>query len=312
MNKTLMMSVVFGVAGLMSAAQLTLADSQCQPHDYFDGKPYVKRAKAAEQAGRFKDAYKEAKLSTGECATGVDDTQANALMARVAHKQGLLDEKRGGFLEAADWFEKAQGLDDIKNYDDIDRVMMKYARSAPTDLKVFEKAHGHFTNRHLGPGDPNMKELQRIALANGEKELAGEAKAFTPLRDTRQELSRARDWLQYVDGGKQKVFDRATQRGDSLAKDDAPGPFERALEYYRQVQNTQKEKQLQDRANRLGDAHAGKGEDAVALRYYRIAGRDDKGDKFEKETDTKREKAETQRKKEFKKGQDSLEKELGL
>ncbi len=78
MNKTLMMSVVFGVAGLMSGAQLTLADSQCQPHDYYDGKPYFKRAEAAEQAGRFKDAYKEYRKAYQEAVKGGSDDDSDS------------------------------------------------------------------------------------------------------------------------------------------------------------------------------------------------------------------------------------------
>lgn len=311
MNKAIKACTLLGMAGLIGTAQLTLADGGCEPQDYVDGRPQFNRAQAAEKAGSFDEAYKIGKWLTEGCVSGVDSGQAVALAKRAAHQQGLQDEQQGRFLEAADWFRTKQWHDNVISHEDIDRVMMKSARTS-ADPDVFQTSHYYFQERKLGREDPRLQELINIAKTNGERELANEAKAFTPLRDTLAELSRASSWFKYVDSGVNKVFDRATQRGDSLVREEAPGPFERALEYYRHVENTAKENELRDRANRLGDVHAGKGEDALALRYYEIAARGDKAEQFRQKSEARQEKNETQRKKTFADGQKSLEEELGF
>jgi hypothetical protein len=300
-------AIAFATAGLLGAIQIAQADG-CRREEEFDARPIMKRAQDAEQAGRFKDAHAETRRIYQEpCATGVDDRQIKTFRTRVARKQAELDEKQGRFADAADWFGKTE------SYADVDRVMMKHAKSAPTDLRVFGGAFNYFDRgRQAGRSEAHVAELKKMAAANGERELANEEKRFTPLRTTTDELEKARDWYRYVDGGEKKVLDRAVKRGDTLAKDDAVGPLERALAYYRYAHDAAKEKQVKDRAAKLGDTHAGKGEHALAVRYYELAGQNEKARQLGARAEAQQQKSETQRKQQFDKDQKALEKELGL
>jgi hypothetical protein len=194
-----------------------------------------------------------------------------------------------------------------------DRAMLKFAHAAPQDLKVFKKAFAFFNGgRPGGRSEAHLKEVRKIAAANGERELAGEDKTFSPVRDTQEELTRARDWLLYVDGGEKQVFERAVRRGDALARDDAAGPLERALAYYRFARHAAKEKALRDRAARLGEQHAAKGDSALAVRYFELAGQKGKAAQLAGDVKAQEKKAETRRRQAFDKDTKSLEKDLGL
>lgn len=66
MKKTTLMSVVFGVASLIGATQLALADSECTPADDKAGAAQLKKAEDSESAGKLKAAY-EAARKLGDC-----------------------------------------------------------------------------------------------------------------------------------------------------------------------------------------------------------------------------------------------------
>ena len=111
-------------------------------------------------------------------------------------------------------------------------------------------------------------------------------------------------------------------------QDERPKSFSYAKEYYGLGSLSEKIKKLTEQANRLGDAHAKKGEYATAVAYYYIS---DTGEneakikemeaRLEKQNEKKEQEAQKaiqemtkdeKKQKEFKKGQEELEKEFGF
>ncbi len=292
------------LAGLSAAVR---ADDVCEEREKFDGRPYVQRAQTAEQAGRFKEAHAEASKAMSVCARQIDAAQVQAMTRRLAGKIGEQEERAGRPEEAARWYLQAERVPDA------DRAMLKHAQAASQNPAAFHKAWSYFDRgRPGGRSASHIEELRKIAAANGERELAAEGKHFTPLRDTLDELGRARDWLRYVDRGEERVNARAVARGDALARDDAPGPLERALPYYRFAGDAAREKALRERAGRLGDAAAAKGDAAAAVRYYELAGLTGKAAQLARNVKAQEQKAEAKRRQAFDKDTKALEKELGL
>lgn len=166
-----------------------------------------------------------------------------------------------------------------------------------------------------------LGKLQAIATKEGEASLAEEGRIFgarkksvAAKRDTLAELNKARDWFGLF-GQESRANDRAVQRGDALLTDDSRKSLELAISYYEfpidNLRETRVEK-VRVKARRLGDAHLAKGEKTIAAEYYQLAGLGDKAEKLREADEAEREKAETKRRDRFKKGQKSLEKELGL
>jgi hypothetical protein len=306
------------MAAMMGATQLALADSDCNASNTTDGRPYFKRAQAAEQAGRFKDAFKEANtLLEGDCFTGYDSREVRALLNRVLNKQGSLSEKQGRLDEAFDNYIRSYRYEDqdkIK-YTDADRVKMKQVNASPRDRQVVSGAIAYFQGRNdrIGQDGARVTELRQLAAKNADFELANEEKAFSARKESFDELGKAKDWLYLVgESAAKKVRDRAEQRGDTLAKEDIYRHLENAKRYFSFAEAKQKEKALQDKALRLAQEHEKKGEINQAKDFYSLAGESAKGNELQAKSDAQHKKSEDKRQKQFKKGQDDLEKELGL
>ena len=246
-----------------------------------------------------------------------------------------------------------------------DRMMSQFVRSRTKDIEAFRIGVIHFfqgfnggvnnaeTLRDLekqaksNPGDKALqekigylKELEKIALRNIDEELVQEEKAFNkkempfeqknkPVMESREHLIVARDWYNLFSDLKQnKAVERAEKRGDTLTKDEKPQSLANAKDYYRLADDDPKVRKVTDQANRLGDAHAKKGDYATAVAYYYIS---DTGEneakinemesRLEKENEKKEQEKQKaiqemtkdkNKQKEFKKGQEELEKELGF
>jgi hypothetical protein len=289
------------LAGFFAPA---FGDGGCDQADLGSGRPFVNRAQAAEQRGDFEGAFKELHRVPA-CAPDVDFKQLSAVRLRVARRAGEQAEKAGRYESAASWFREAESPQDE------DRAMDEWGKSATRDLSVFEKVYRYF--EHGRPNATRVAELQRIAARNADDELAKEDKAFpTALHTTTDMLSQARQWLRYTDVGEKKAYDRAVVRGDTLARDESPETFRRALDYYHYANNNQRETALKDRARKLGDANERKGESLVAAQYYDISGDRDKSESLRKRTAAQMQKDESARRKKFTSDQKALEKELGL
>jgi hypothetical protein len=187
--------------------------------------------------------------------------------------------------------------------------MLKQVKAKPDDINTVSSALTHFGNRK---DEARQKELRAHAARNADRWLAAEDKAFQTRKDSLPELEKAKDWLYHAGSGPGKARERAEQRGDTLAADEARRALETALRYYRFADKPHKQQQVKDQAQRLGDNHARKGEHQQAVDYYRIAGPDAKADGLEKKSGADRSKAEAKRQDQFKQDQKALEKELGL
>ena len=318
MKKTIILYIAFSVAGLMGATQFAQADSDCNASNTTDGRPYFKRAQAAEQAGRFKDAYKEANtLLAGDCFTGYDSREVRALLNRVLYKQGSQSEKQGRLDDAFDnYIGSYRYVDQEKiKYTDADRVKMKQVNASPRDRKIVSGAIAYFQGRNdrIGQDDARVTELHQLAAKNADLEFANEAKAFAARKESFTELESAKDWLVLIgDAEVKKMRDRAEQRGDTLVKEDIYRHLENASRYYSFAEAKPKEKALKEKALRLAQEHEKKGEITQATEFYSLAGASAKGNELQAKSETQHKKSEEKRQKQFKKGQDDLEKELGL
>ena len=249
---------------------------------------------------------------------------------------------------------------------EADRMMLQFIQSKPKDLGAFRTALGHFSQRLDGgldnvetlwdlekqaksnPGDQplqrkvgHLQELEKIASKNIDEALVQEEKAYSrynrkemvfgqkPIEESLQHLSIAHDWYNlFGDPKTNKVAERAEKRGDAMMQDERPKSFSYAKEYYGLGSLSEKIKKLTEQANRLGDAHAKKGEYATAVAYYYIS---DTGEneakikemeaRLEKQNEKKEQEAQKaiqemtkdeKKQKEFKKGQEELEKEFGF
>lgn len=218
----------------------------------------------------------------------------------------------------------------VKNFE-ILRELEKEAKSNPGDKP---------SQTRVG----RLKELEKIALKNIDEALVQEEKAYNskqtafeaafsqknkPAIESQQQLGVARDWYNlFSDLKGNKAVERAERRGDALAKNETPQSLANAKWYYSFAEDAEKVRKVTEQANRQGDAHAKKGDYATAVEYYNIS---DTGEneaklnemhsRLEKENEQKeqaKQKAlqdmtkDEKKQKEFKKGQEDLEKELGF
>ncbi len=263
----------------------------------------MKKAEASEKAGKLKEAFSSARTVAWECLGNDAGKRREALMKRVGRTLGDQEEKQGRLKEAFDWYQAA-GLEA-----DADRVMLKRANAKPDDTNAVGNAIGHFKHRN---NEARVKELRGLASRNVDKWLAAEEKAFAARKESRDELGKARDWVYYAGSGSGKVAERAEKRGDTLAADSARRPIENAIAYYEFAEKPQKARSVRDKARKLGDEHARKGENRLAVEFYQIAGDSSKAEALEKKSEAEKQKSESARQDKFKKEQQSLEKELGL
>jgi hypothetical protein len=302
MKKTTMIYVVYCVVGLVSAMQFALADSECTPQDDKAGAAQMKKAEDSERAGKLKEAYQAASKLGNACLPSGGYQRNKAMLQRVGLQLGQQEEKQGRLAAAFDWY---KGSD---NDADAGRVKMKQVNASPRDRQVVSNAIDYF-----GHNDPRAAELRQLAAKNGDLELANEEKAFAARKESFDELGRAKDWFYLVgESAAKKVRERAEQRGDTLVKEDIYRHLENAKRYFDMAEAKQKEKALQDKALKLAKEHEKKGEIKQATDFYSLAGESAKGNELQERSDAQHKKSEEKRQKQFKKGQDDLEKELGL
>jgi len=303
MKKTILMSLVFVVAGLAGATQLALADSECTPADDKAGAAQLKKAEDNERAGKFKEAY-QAASKLGDCLPEGGYQRQKATLKRVGLQLGQQEEKQGRLAAAFDWYKNSG------NDAEADRVKMKQVNASPRDRQLVSDAIDHFRFKN---NDARVAELRQLAAKNADLELANEEKAFAARKESFDELGKAKDWLYFVgESAAKKVRDRAEQRGDTLVKEDIYRHLENAQRYFDMAEAKQKGKALKDKALRLAQEHEKKGEIKQATDFYSLAGESAKGNELQAKSDAQHKKSEDKRQKQFKKGQDDLEKELGL
>ena len=303
MKKTILMSLVFVVAGLVGATQLALADSECTPADDKAGAAQLKKAEDNERAGKFKEAY-QAASKLGDCLPEGGYQRQKATLKRVGLQLGQQEEKQGRLAAAFDWYKNSG------NDAEADRVKMKQVNASPRDRQLVSDAIDHFRFKN---NDARVAELRQLAAKNADLELANEEKAFAARKESFDELGKARDWFYIVgESAAKKVRDRAEQRGDTLAKEDIYRHLENAKHYFSIAEAKKKEQALKDKALKLAQEHEKKGEITQATDFYSLAGDSAKGNELQAKSETQHKKSEDKRQKQFKKGQDDLEKELGL
>jgi hypothetical protein len=223
-----------------------------------------------------------------------------------------------------------EGQSGVVNHSETFRELEKQAKSNPGDQQLQR------TVGYLG-------ELEKIAFKNIDEALVQEDKAYgkynkremvagqNPIEESLQHLSVARDWYNlFGDPKANKVAERAGKRGDAMMQDERPKSFSYAKQYYDLGSLSETIKKLTEQANRLGDAAAKKDEYAAAVEYYEI-GHSETGEnedkinemhsRLEKESEKKEQAKQKvlkdmtkdeKKQKEFKKGQEDLEKELGF
>lgn len=303
MKTTTLMSVVFGVASLIGATQFALADSECTPQDDKAGAAQLKKAEDSESAGKLKAAY-EAARKLGDCLPAGGYQRQAAMLKRIGQQLGQQEEKQGRLAAAFDWYKSSS------NDADADRVKMKQVDASPRERQMVSDAIDYFRFRD---NDTRVAELRKLAAKNADLELANEDKAFAARKESFDELGKARDWFYLVgEAAAKKARERAEQRGDTLAKEDVYRHLENAKHYFSFAEAKKKEQALQDKALRLAQEHEKKGEITQATDFYGLAGASDKGNALQERADAQHKKSEDKRQKQFKKGQDDLEKELGM
>ncbi|OGT20984.1 MAG: hypothetical protein A2V90_08555 [Gammaproteobacteria bacterium RBG_16_57_12] len=303
MKKTIMMSIVFGVTGLMGAAQPTLADG-CRTEDETTAAVQMRKAEDSERTGKLKEAYELAGRIDSMCLAGDGYKRHEAMQKRIGLQLGQQEEKQGRLAAAFDWYKNSG------NEAEADRVKMKHVNTSPRDRNVVSGAIDHFRFKN---NDTRVTELRQLAAKNADLELANEEKAFAARKESFEELGNARDWFYLVSEGEaKKVRERAERRGDTLLKESTFRHLENAKRYFGMAEAKSKEKALQDKAMRLAQEHEEKGEITQARNFYGLAGAGAKGDELEKHAEAQHKKSEEKRQKQFTKDQDDLEKELGL
>ena len=299
--------IFVAIALAVSAAPAAFADGEaCSASNKKEAEGALRKAEEAEKAGRNKDAYQTATSSFGEPACAANGyKRRDGLIERTSRKLGAESEKAGRFGEAFEYY-RAPHQRGRLDYPlaDADRAMLKHAKGNPDNYKIVSQAVSYFDSRE---GKPNLKDVRSLARSGGDKVLAKEEKSFALHKDTFGELRTARQWLDLVGEGK-RANARAEQRGDALLGDGTVKSVERALRYYDFAENKGKEKKAQERAGKLGDEAARKGDHGLAARFYALSGDEAKAAAVEKQ----KEQAETKRQGKFKQDQKSLEKELGF
>jgi hypothetical protein len=208
--------------------------------------------------------------------------------------------------------------------------MEKSAKSTPGDQQL-QRTVGY------------LKDLQKIALKNIDDALASEDNAYStyqkgevvigqsPVEESIKHLGVARNWCDlFGEPRAGTLAERAGKRGDAMMQDERPKSYWQAKQYYDLGHLPDRVKKLTAQANKLGDAAAKKGEYAWAVEYYEIGHsvtgeNEDTINELQSRlaTESQQKEQATQKalkdmtkddkqQKEFKKGQDDLEKELGF
>lgn len=290
---------------LLAAAPAVLADSLCpSAQDQKRAEALLAEAERSASAGNARAASASASKIETDCLSGNGDQRLRALNRRIGKQIGDEEEKNGRLKEAFTWF------DGTGNTADADRVMMKRVQAKPDDRSMFGGAFDYFKRRGAAA---QIKELRDLAAKHAAQALAAEEKRFAATRDSLADLSKAKEWLHYLEAPEnRKAAERAEKRGDTLAAETTRHLLRQAIAYYQFADKPQKIKTVRDKAKTLGDAHARKGEGEVAAEYYEIAGLQAEAEELKKRTQAKQRQDEGKRQQQFKKDQSDLEKQLGL
>lgn len=311
------------------------AGDVCYELDVKEDEAYIRKAEAAEKAGRLKEAFDAATGNAGiHGCWNQSEGRRVGIIERTYKQLGQEAEKAGRLYEAhkyfiypfdryiapnyfRDRFEKAYSLADAH------RTMLAYAKADPDDYMVVEEAVRYFARWEDKP--PQLKEVRDLAIRGGDKLLAKEEKAFAARRhaDAFELLEEAERWLNLADHEHPSVRNRAKMRVDSLLAESSYDAIERAFDYtnVRLLGNTYtiSNDAARARAGKLGDEAERKGDLELAERFYSLA--DDAATKdaisrritANKEQQEKQKvQAEAKRQEQFHKDQKSLEDELGF
>lgn len=303
-------ALIVAVALAALVAPAVFADGEmCSASDKSRAEGALRKAEEAEKAGRYKDAYQTATSSFGEPACAVNGyKRRDGLIERASKKLGAEAEKAGRFGEAFEYY-SAPYQNGRRDYPlaAADRTMLKHAKANPDSYEVVSKAVGYFDQRE---GKPHLKEVRALARSGGDKMLAREEATFanTARRENSlKDLEKAREWFNLAGEG-QRARTRAEQRGDTLLAQGSFRSVELAFSYFSLAENPKKTDAAKDRARKLGDDAARKGDHGLAAKFYALSGDEAKAAAIEKQ----KAQAEARRQDRFKQEQKSLEKELGL
>lgn len=295
----------FIVVGAIAAlATHAFSDSLCEGGDAAAAKAdaQFKQAQDLEKAGRAREAYAAGRKADRDCVTDLNSVEA--LMKRTAKLIAADEEKKSRYEEAFGWYQTAG------SGSDAGRMQRKLVETNPNDVNAYGRAIDFF---HRNGDTTQEKEVRALALKQVERALADEEKQFAEVgKDSLTALNRARDWAHYAGGGGDLAKARADKRGDALITEDGRRFLELTLKYYEFAENKDKQQKLRDKARTLGDRAAAKGQLELAADYYGIAGDSSKSNAVRKQAETKAEQTEEARRKNFKKEQEELEKELGV
>ncbi|MBH0179372.1 MAG: hypothetical protein HP491_16295 [Nitrospira sp.] len=258
------------------------------------------QAQALESAGKLHEAYAAISKISLDCAPPNTD----GLKRKIALSIGAEAEQKGKLDEAVDWYERAG--DKAAG----GRVISKIVSGKPADIKSVSRAID-FYRAH----DDKAQEqaMRNLALKNVDTALAAEAKNFaTPSKGSLGDLRLAQEWTFYAQAGKDRVRTRATERGDSLGKEDSRTSLKKAMDYYSVADVKEGIARIKAKAAGLGKQAEAKSELEVAADYYSIADEGAKSNAVSKQAEATKQKAEEGRKKTFTKDQADLEKELGF
>jgi len=288
------------VAGIPPAAR---ADSLCESDkDARAAEAQVARARALEEQGKWAAASDAAGRVNVDCARS--PPQVKALRQRTARKAGEEAERKPDLEAAFRWYQVAESLADA------DRMKLAQVKADPGSEKVVSGGLAWFRQRGEEKG---LVEVRAVAGRNAERALADEEKAFASVaRDSQAELGRAMTWFRHAGAGEERALQRAEKRGDQLAAEDTRKDLRGALAYYRLAGKEAKGQGVREKARRLGEAHARKGEAAVAADFFAIAGDQARATETRRAGEAEAQQAEKKRQKGFEKDQAALEKELGL
>lgn len=297
------------LAFLALRAAPALAEEVCPAADKQRAESELRKAEQAEKAGRLKQAFDGARGIGGlsQCASNGYGRLA-AIEERTSKKLGAAAEKAGHYREAFDYY--TTPLQRRVDYDvaDGDRALLKDVKARGGNYRAVSFAADWFKGRGNQAG---LKATRAAGMKGGENTLAAEAKAFAAGKNTLPDLEQARSWFELA-GEHKHVNARADQRGDQLLARGTFSAVERAFQYYEFSGNKQKLKAAAARAHKLGDEFAKQGQTKTAAKFYELAGDSAKAEALEKKREAHDEKAEAKRQGDFKKGQKSLEKELGF
>src|SRR4030067_2250759 len=164
MKKTIMISIVFGVTGLMGAAQPTLADG-CRTEDETTAAVKMRKAEDSERTGKLKEAYELAGRIDSMCLAGDGYKRHEAMQKRIGLQLGQQEEKRGQLGAAFDWYKRS------RNEAEADRVKMKQGNASPRDRHVVSSAIDHFRFKN---NNARVAGLRQLAAQNADPALANE------------------------------------------------------------------------------------------------------------------------------------------